>query len=491
MANEHDKCACGLIRSRSVEFWRDGLVTNLLALVVLLGMTSFLRARVRWMRKLAVPNALVAGAFGVALGPEILGVIPFDLDQLELLVYHGFAIVFIAVGLQSPPPASRASGCASSFAVALSSIAVLQVAVGFALLLGFMVLGTALHPGFGFMPMLGFHQGPGPALALGSAWEPLGLPDGGGIGLVFAGFGFAYCVLLGVPLVWWGRRAGWITPPSEYEIPAEATVDETSGRGPTGGPISMHGIEPLSAQIMAIGCVYAVVFGLLMALTSMLPDGSGIGATLWGFNFIIGSLVAIAVRRTTLRMKVSLPLDDPMLSRVAVVAVDFTTVAALAAVRVSILDRWLVPILVMTATTGVLALLASVWLARRAFPQAPFEHAVTLFGATTGTLPTGLALLRTLDPELRGPVARNVVLGATGSIPLTGPMMLLVIPICVELWPRDSSLALWAPLVMMAVYAALLILAWRWITPFRWLRPPLAPWPAGDRATAPQHRARP
>jgi glutamate:Na+ symporter, ESS family len=469
-----------------VEFWRDGLVIDLLALVVLLGVTGFARARLRWMRKLAIPNALVAGAIGLVLGPEILGVIPLDLDQLELLVYHGFAIVFIAVGLQSPP-SSRRSGSARSIAVSLTSVAVLQVTLGFALLLGFVLLGIGLHPGFGFMPMLGFHQGPGPALALGSAWEPLGLPAGGGIGLLFAAFGFAYCIVLGVPLVWWGRRAGWATPRAELEALGAEPPSET----PQPRSARAADVEPLSAQIIAIGCVYAAVFGLLWGLTSLLPEGSGIAATLWGFNFIGGSLLAIGLRRSMARMKVGLPLDDPMLSRIAVVAVDFTTAAALAAVRVSILDRWLVPILVMTAATGILALLVSIWLARRAFPDAPFEHALVLFGSSTGTLPTGLALLRTLDPELRGPVARNVVLGATASIPLTGPMMLLVIPVCVELWSGEPSIALWAPLGMMVVYAAFLVVVWRWITPIRLLRPLLAPWPAGDRAGPPRHRGPP
>jgi glutamate:Na+ symporter, ESS family len=470
-----------------VEFWRDGLVIDLLALVVLLGVTAFARARIRWIRKLPIPNALVAGALGVVLGPEVLGIIPFDLDRLELLVYHGFALVFIAVGLQSPP-SSRQGGSARSFAVALSSIAVLQVTLAFTVLIGFVLLGTSLHPGFGFMPLLGFHQGPGPALALGSAWEPLGLPSGGGIGLLFAAFGFAYCIVLGVPLVWWGRRAGWVTPRAELEaLDAERPHAPT----PKAHPTTVHGIEPLSAQIIAIGCVYSAVFGLLWGLTSLLPEDSGIAATIWGFNFIAGSLIAIGLRRSTLRMKIALPLDDTMLSRIAVLAVDLTTAAALSAVRISILDRWLVPVLVLTAATGLLCLLASIWLARRAFPEAPFEHAIALFGSTTGTVPTGFALLRTLDPELRGPVARNVVLGATGSIPLTGPMMLLVIPVCAELWSGDPWVSMWAPLAMMAVYAAFLVVVWRWLTPFRLLRPPLAPWPAADRADADAHRGSP
>ena len=371
-----------------MEFWRDGLVIDLLAIAVLLGLTNFLRARLSWMRKLAVPDALVAGTFGVVLGPEILGVIPFDFARLEFLVYHGFAIVFVAVGLQSPPTAQQRGGSARSFAVALSSIGVLQVLIGFALLIAIAAaVGLELHPAFGFMPLLGFHQGPGPALALGSAWEPLGLVSGAGLGLVFAAFGFASCVFLGVPLVWLGRRAGWVTPRAELEVAEPELPSHTQPRAPAI-------FEPLRTQVIAIGCVYAAVFGLLWTLTSALPAGSGLAATLWGFNFIAGALLAIGLRRSARRLRVELPLDDPMLSRIAVVAVDFTTAAALAAVRMSILDRWLAPIVLLAAVTAIASLVVSIWLARRAFPSAPFEHAVALFGATTGTVPTALALLR-------------------------------------------------------------------------------------------------
>ena len=77
---------------------------------------------------------------------------------------------------------------------------------------------------------------------------------------------------------------------------------------------------------------------------------------------------------------------------------------------------------------------------------------------------------------------RSILLGAAASVPLTAPMMVLVIPVTVELWGQGFATAVWSPLAMMVIYALGLALVWRWLTPFRLLRPLLAPWPSADRA---------
>ena len=61
-------------------------------------------------------------------------------------------------------------------------------------------------------------------------------------------------------------------------------------------------------------------------------------------------------------------------------------------------------------------------------PVTGLDHlvALVLFGAATGTLATGLALVRLEDPELEGPVATGAVLGAAASMPLSIPLLLLL-----------------------------------------------------------------
>ncbi len=446
------------------------IVVDLLALAVLLAIAAWLRSRIPVLRRLAIPDAIVAGAFGLAVGPSALGLVPLTASELELVVYHGFAVVFVAVGLQAPLPGPR-SGGARSMSVLLPTLSGVQVLIAFAVVALLVALGLDVPPAFGFLPMLGFAQGPGQALAIAGSWEPLGLRDGAQLGLVFAALGFACCCVVGVPLVALGRRFGWTRTRGFAENEAPQEID-------TPAPPSTTGMmEPLTAQVVAIGCVYAAALAALTGLTSLLPADHPIAATLWGFHFIAAALVAVGVRRLAARFGFERVFDDGLLARISVIGVDFTTAAALCAVALGVLGVWLVPILVLSIVTAGSTLVLSLWIARRVFPNRPFEHAVAVFGVSTGTLPTGLALLRALDPGLRGPVARNLALGATGSVPLGAPLMLGIIPFAVSLWDHGPVVALGVPAAVVAAYLGALAVAWKLLTPARLLRPLRRLWP--------------
>jgi len=459
-----------------VQYWESGIVLDLLILALLLAAGAL---SIRWvpvLRRLAVPNAIVAGLLGLALGPSGAGLIPTDIESMQLIVYHAFALMFIAVGLQAAPRTQR-PGAARSLAVANASIGVLQAILGFTIVGLWLAFSDPLHPGFGLMVTLGFQQGPGQALSLGGAWEQAGMIDGAQIGLIFATLGFLYCIMFGIPMVAIARRRGWLT--AEDEIgPATSTTNAVTQAGETApDPDRGIGHEPLSLQLMIVGCVYLAVYLLISGLVSLLPASSKMAATFWGMHFIVGSLLAIALRHTARRLGHDRPFRDDMLARISVVAVDITTAGAIAAVQLEVLGTWLLPILVMTVLAGGSTLLGCLWLARRAFPEAPFAHALVLFGMGTGTVSTGLALLRMLDPELRGTVARNAVIGASASVPFNAPMFLLVIPVAMKLWPQGAWVAVGGPLAILSAYLVVLVVCWRLITPIRMLRPLRALWP--------------
>jgi ESS family glutamate:Na+ symporter len=459
-----------------VDFWRSSLVGNVLGLAVLLAIAAALRTRVGLLRRLAIPDGIVAGALGLVLGPNLAHVMPLSGRDLEPLVYHGFAIVFVAVGLQGAERV-RATGSARSLSFGFVVLAVLQALLGFALLgIWISATGDALHPGHGFMIMLGFAQGPGQALAFGSAWESLGFTSGAQIGLLYAALGFAWCCVLGVPLVAFARRRGWLDPPPQA-APVATTVtvaDPAMSVGERSGSM-----EPLTVQIVAIGCVYAAVFGVLWSITRALPATSNFAASLWGFHFLVGSTLAIVLRKLVDAGRVTIPLDDGLLGRIAGTAIDFTTAAALSAIQLDVLGDVLVPILVVSSIGGLVTLLSCLWLTRRAFDEAPFSHMLVLYGTCTGTVPTGLALLRIVDPDLRGPVARSTVIAATAAVPLGMPLFLGVIPLSVAQWGGGLGQTLAITLGALAVYAVVLVWIWTRTGSLRWHRPLSSLWPRG------------
>lgn len=446
-------------------FWANGLVLTVVWLTVVLGAAALL-TRLPGMSRVQVPTSIVAGFIGLMLGPSVLGLVPFDREALEALVYHGLAIVFIAVSLQEPKSGARTDE-ARSYAFTVATMNILQAIVGLAFVLVWTALAFKLHPGFGLMLPLGFQQGPGQALSLGTAWESVGMIDGGAIGLIFAAAGFVHCVLLGVPLVMIGRARGWLDPESWSE---PASGEETDGSKSGSG-----GLEPLTAQLAAVGACYAFTYLFLSVVTPRVSPQDA--AMLWGFHFILGSVFALLGRFAIGRLPVPSPLDRDLQGRIAAVAVDFTTAGAIAAVQVDVLQQWAVPVLLLTTLGGVFTLLSCLWISARAFPAAPFEHALVLFGSSTGTVPTGLALLRTVDPELRSPAPRTTVLGSSMALILAAPLLIVVIKMPITGWPESYPSAVYTTLGVLLAYQFALLVAWRWMAPLQLGDRPLALWP--------------
>ena len=451
-----------------MRFWEGGAPLTLILIAVLLSVAGTMRSALPGLGRLRLPDSMVAGFVGLALGPSFLAVLPIDQGVLERVVYHGLALLFITVSLRTPAQAGATSSGVRGVAFALPMLVMVQAALGLGLGFLWSALVQPLHPGVGLMVPLGFSQGPGQALALGSAWEANGMEDGAQLGLIMAEMGFVFCVGLGAPLLALARRMGWLVPVEEGE-------DATGGDPvPDAKPGDM---EPLTRQIAAVAVVYLGAWGLIQGLAWGLAGNPQAVATVYGFHFVLGAVLALGLRKALGTLGRGEVLHTPLLSRMAAVVVDVVTVSAIAAVQVAVIQQWWAVVLVFAAVGGSVTAALSVWVARRAFPDASFEYALVLFGAATGTLATGLALLRLTDPELKGPVASGAVLGAAASLPASLPLLLLL-QVPVTGWPDTHPGASWTALGAVLAYGAVLALLWWWFGGLRLLRPLSSFWPA-------------
>lgn len=432
-----------------MEFWSNGLVATVVTLAGLLGASEVLRWMVPPLRRIGVPASIVAGVLGLLLGGSGLGLLPLHQGVLEAGVYHALGILFVAVSLQQPAVRGQTGANARAMAFGITTMVALQTVVGLAVVLALTVAAGPVHPGFGLLLPLGFEQGPGQALSLGTAWEASGLVDGGQVGLIIAAIGFGWSIFVGIPLVAWGKRRGlgW---GGEGGTPEEERPHLPPESLPAGA------LELLSRQIVVIAAIYGVTWAICAGLSALLAPMPDIAAMVWGFHFMIAAILALAVRPLLGRLPGGTPLDDDLLARIAGVTVDFATVAALAAIQIGVLRANWVPIVLVTTVGGAVTLLASVWLARRAWPDAPFEHCVLWFGMSTGTLPTGLALLRIVDPELRSPAPVSAVLGSAVAVAFVAPIVLVLHPLAIA----GSA---WLALGLGVAYVAVVVGAWwRW-----------------------------
>ena len=75
-----------------------------------------------------------------------------------------------------------------------------------------------------------------------------------------------------------------------------------------------------------------------------------------------------------------------------------------------------------------------------------------MYGMLTGTISSGVLLLREIDPNLETPAANNLVVGSSFGIILGAPVLILV-----GLAPK-SDLLCWVTLALAAGYMGLLVL---------------------------------
>ena len=119
-------------------------------------------------------------------------------------------------------------------------------------------------------------------------------------------------------------------------------------------------------------------------------------------------------------------LDDGSLTRISGFSVDLLVSAAIGAISLTVLFRHWIPLIVMVAAAGAATMAYTLWISSRLFRDHKFERAIMLYGASTGTLPTGLALLRVLDPDFETPVATDYMYGSGIAFFLVIPYILSI-----------------------------------------------------------------
>lgn len=434
-----------------------------LGVMLLLGV--FLRAKVGFFQRFLFPSCLIGGLAGLAiLQTGLLGV---ETSLLETFAYHLFNVSFISVGLtiRGPEEQKAYSGRevlkGSLWMAMVSGVMMpLQALIGGVLVILFNYLDFGLFKTFGFFAPLGFVQGPGQVLSVGKAWETLGFANAATIGLTFATIGFLFAFFVGVPMANWGIRRG-VAAHAPKSIPRDllvGIVPKGATREPAGS-LTMHSgnVDTLAFQFALVGLVYLLTYALVYGIASLLrPE---LAATLWGFFFFAGLLVAIAVRTLIIKFGLGHLVDPGVQRRVTGWSVDFLIVATVMAVQPAIVWKYALPIGTISLVCGVVTTLGIIYLGRRLW-DLNIERMVGIYGICTGTASSGLLLVRVVDPEFRTSVAMELGFQAIfSSVPVLSCMLLVSAPL---IWGWSMELTLAVFFGLMAVFLALLKIVRFW-----------------------------
>ncbi|TFG84083.1 MAG: sodium:glutamate symporter [Spirochaetales bacterium] len=448
---------------------------------------TFLRSKWRFLQRFMVPNALTAGFILLPVYNYLMPALGYEVHRLGDLVYHLLNISFIAMALRSRPVVDKKEKHRSVWA--MSTVTLSQY--GFQALIGllltwvlFSTVSPGLNPAFGLTLPLGFALGPGQAYAIGKGWEAMGFEGAGSVGLTMAALGFLWSCLVGVGLVNYGVRKGYLRKESMEALKDRSMRTGIVQKG-TEKPVGMRSttdleaVDPLSLHAAAVAFTYILSYLLLLGLGKLLsflgPSGTELARNLWGINFIFSAVTAMAVRLVIDKVKIGHILDDDALSRLSGFAVDYMVTGALAAISLVFVGKYWLPILVVSTAGGIIATVMVPWWSSRIFKDHRYERMIMLFGVSTGTLSTGLALLRILDPEFKTKVSSDYMLSSGLSFILAIPFI-LSINLPAKAGELGDLTLFWNMVLLSCGYLVYCIAAFAFIARGRSLARPLKSW---------------
>jgi ESS family glutamate:Na+ symporter len=435
--------------------WGIIIYVAILSLLLLTG--NVIRRKIPILKKSLLPTSVIAGLLGLIIKEAIVrpltgqswwisetDIITFN-TFLNLVTYHTIAIGFIAMGLKVNEKFKIKTQRAHSYynGMVIVSSYMLQgiIGIGVTAILAFTIFPIfKTGPGLasGILVPFGFGQGPGQANNFGAVYEGFtnaqgvltGFAGAQSYGLAIASMGFIWACIGGVIYL---NKVYKKKVTGEEQLVQTTSVQEVES--PDEIPVA-ESIDKLTVQLTLIAVVYGVTLLIMFGLTRLASFNEGIyrmvGSLIWGFNFIFGMVVALFAKKLFgyLRQKNIMTRQYPnnyMLNRIAGVVFDFMVVASIVSINIEDLASpqvWITFFLI-TTIAGLSTMFFIHKITKRVYKQYTLPAFAGMYGTMTGTVSTGIALLREVDPYYETPAATDLVTGTTTAIIFGFPILLL------------------------------------------------------------------
>ncbi|MEA2068072.1 MAG: sodium/glutamate symporter [Verrucomicrobiota bacterium] len=373
-------------------------------LCVLLGLGYWVRRKVALLQKLYLPASVIAGLLGLLIFQTLD--VPAEVSKgwsklPGTLINIVFACLFLGTAL---PPVSKVWKSASRQLAYGQIVAWGQYAVGCIFVL--LLLGPIFNlPDMfaGIMPV-GFEGGHGTAGGMGPIFEQLGFPEMKDYALAAATGGIMGAIIVGMGLVNWAVRKGYVEKRSAPNV----EIEDLSGiipptDRPMAGKLTVKSdvIESLSLHLVFVGAAILLGWlmkqGLLQAAQHLPGNGAQVLASFPLFPLCM--LGGVIVQLWADRFDKHEHMDHGLMLRIQNCALDFLVVAAIATIRLDVVAKGWIPLVVLIVAGILWNVFCLTVVARRAFKDAWFERGIAEMGQSMGVTATGLLLLRVVDPD--------------------------------------------------------------------------------------------
>jgi ESS family glutamate:Na+ symporter len=350
---------------------------------------------VRFIQAYFIPPSLLAGFLGLLVGPNCFGILPLS---TQMGTYAGILIAFIFGCLpfsSSEKSANRTINVTRMWAFSQAGM-LLQYALGG--LLGIFLLSKFWHvnEAFGIAMPCGYCGGHGTAAAVGSAFGQLGYDDMLTLAMTAATVGIVAAVVLGVVFVKWGTQKGYTTFLTDFkDLPHDLRTGLLSpeNRDSIGtATVSSISIDPLTFNLALIAIVALGGYGISQAVAYFFPQ---LGLPVFSCAFVFGILLKQVLKKS----KAYDYFCPKTIGHISGAFTDYLVAFGIASIKLSIVIKYIVPLLILLGVGLVLTAFYIFFFAPRILKDCWFEKSLFTWGWYTGTVAMGLALLRIVDPD--------------------------------------------------------------------------------------------
>lgn len=373
---------------------------------VLLFIGKIMRAKIKFLQRLYVPAALIAGLLGLFCGKFFLNIIPFS---SEISSYSGILIVvlFATMFLGNKKKSSFKTMLQEVGDTFLVNGATEIVQFGFFILVGVVLLPlifSGINKNFGLLLPAGFVGGHGTAAAIGGFFMENGWDDATSIAQTFATIGLVGGILLGVLYINIGARKGYTKIiKSVNELPEDmltGLVPEDKRTDVGANTVYSLSIDSLSWHLalvlVSVGMAYLINKGLKI----ILPQ---VSFPVYAIALICGVLLNFILKL----LKFDDYVDKKIINHIGSSATDYLVAFGVASINIKIVIQYWVPIVVLAILGFVFVSLILFVISPRFFHNYWFERGIYIFGLSTGVMATGVILLRVTDPEFKSGVLED------------------------------------------------------------------------------------
>lgn len=425
----------------------------------------FLRANVKPLRKMLVPTCVIAGVLGLIfmnlVAPHI------NMGGVNVKVYTDivnvlFTISFIAIGLTSNEENTKKkeSGMvrgAVGMGIIWSFLYGLTAIIG-VLLIGVIGKPFGMDAMYGILIPFGFCQGPGQAATYGTIFSDMyGYQNADMVAISFAVIGFIFAFLIGVPLAKYGMKKGYTKYKTEINETVERGILYETEQKESMGTITTHSanIESLSVHLAVICISYLLGIGMA-SVVARIP---AIGETFAAMTFLWGMIAASIIKAIMKKLGVYYLISSPLMSKVTGFTSDYLVVCAFMAVQISTIGSWLIPIMIECIVCALVTFAISYYFGSRLGSDHDFERVLGIYGTCTGTVPSGVALVRMVDSQLR--TQTTMELGMM-NVAMMANSPVLILMTLVGLGTITMPVALGGIAISLIVYLILLKVTGSW-----------------------------